>query len=83
MLEFLRFLRVGGSGGSPECPFVIEDLGLGSDRRSAVVLPDRGDIESQFLGRSVESRSREGVGKVADFPGRALEDGIYLRHCLR
>ena len=83
MFEFLRCLRVGGSGGRSECPFGIEDLCPRSDRRPAIVLPDRGDVESQFLCRCVEPRSWKGVGKVPDFSGCAFEDGVHLRHCLR
>ena len=64
-------------------PLVIEDLGPRSYRIFALVLLDRGDIESQFFGRGVEPRPREGVGKVPNLHGCAFEDGVHLRHCHR
>ncbi len=83
MFEFLRCLCVGGFGGNSECPFVIEDLRPRPDRRPAIVLPNRGDVESQFLCRCVEPRSWKGVWEVPDFSGCSFEDGVHLRHCRR
>ena len=44
-VRFICGLRGGGPGGNPERPFVIKDLCPPYNRRSAIVLPDRGDIE--------------------------------------
>ena len=76
-------LCVRGPGRDSESSFIIEDLGPRADRGAAVVLPNSGDIKSQFLGRGVKSRSRESVGEVPDFPGCSFQDGVHFRHCGR
>ena len=45
-LKFLCGVRVKGPDGNPECPFGIKNLCPRSNRISALVLPDCGDIES-------------------------------------